>query len=214
MIKKITFGMAALSMLSAVALAGPMPAPDKNPVPAPCPPFYADQEFSIQAFGLGVWRAGSDLGNGVVLPNGHRIGGRSLIGNSGYAGGGGEAQYFFTRNFGVGLEGAGYDIGDGVGSVAGNFYCRAPLNECSRWAPYIYGGVGGLFADVPNITIHGNNYGGGTADRFEGHIGAGLEVRFTPHIGAFVDGRYVFVDGNSDRVPKYGEFRGGFKYAF
>lgn len=226
MIKKITLGMAALSALSFVALAGPPePAPvDKNPVPPQCPSYYADQEFSVQIFGLGAWRAGSDAGNGVYLPGGHRIGGHDAFGGEGRAGGGGEVQYFFTRNLGVGIEGYGLDLNEGAGGVAGNLYLRAPLNPCSRWAPYLFGGVGGLFASEPTVyvssytfngnTYGGKSYGGGSADRFEGHLGGGIEVRFTQHIGAFVDGRYVFVSGNNDRVPKYGEVRGGFKYAF
>jgi hypothetical protein len=213
MIKQITSGLAALSLLSAVSYAGTEPAPvDKNPVP-PCTPYYADQEFSVSIFGLGVWRSGSSEGSGVTI-DGHHFGGRDAFGSSGRAGGGGELQYFFTRNFGLGLEGAGYDLGSGAGSVAGNLYLRAPLSECSRWAPYLMAGVGGLFADVPSVSVAGHSFGGGTADRFEGHVGAGIEVRFTQHIGAFLDGRYVFVDGPSDRVPKYGEVRGGFKYAF
>jgi len=216
MTRKLTFGMAALSLLSAVAFAGSEAAPiDKNPVPAPCPSYYSANEFSVAIFGLGVWRAGSSGGNGFTLPSGRTIAGRDALGGSGRAGGGGELQYFFTRNLGVGLEGAGYDFEDtSAGSVAGNVYLRAPLNDCSRWAPYLMGGAGGLFASIPNVSVDGKSFGGGTADRFEGHVGAGIEVRFTQHIGAFLDGRYVFVSGNSDRIPKYGEIRGGFKYAF
>lgn len=214
MIRNTILGMAALSLLSAVAFAGPEPVPvDKNPIP-PCTPYYADHEFSVQLFGLGVWRTGSSSGDGIVI-DGHRFGGRDAFGGSGRAGGGGELQYFFTRNWGIGLEGAGYALQDtSAGSVAGNVYLRAPLSECSRWAPYLMGGVGGIFASVPSVSILDHNFGGGTADRFEGHVGAGIEVRFTQKIGAFLDGRYVFVSGNSDRIPKYGEIRGGFKYTF
>jgi len=216
MIKKFTFGIAALSMLSAVAFAGTEATPvDKNPVPPPCPAYYSANEFSISLFGLGVWRGGSSGGNGVTI-NGHTFGGRSnAFGNDGRGGGGGEFQYFFTRNIGVGLEGAGYALEHTTaGSVAGNIYLRAPLDECSHVAPYIYGGIGGLFADKPDLYFNGKNYGGGTASKFEGHFGGGLEYRFTQHFGTFVDGRYVIVDGNNGAIPKYVEVRGGFKYAF
>jgi hypothetical protein len=208
--------MAALSLLSAVAFAGTEAAPiDKNPVPTPCPPYYADQEFSVQIFGLGAWRTSSSGGSGITLPGGRTIGGRDVFGGSGRAGGGGEVQYFFTRNFGIGLEGAGYALDHvSAGSVAGNVYVRAPLNDCSRWAPYIMGGIGGLFAGSYDLSIDDHSFSSNSTDRFEEHVGAGIEVRITQKIGAFVDGRYVFVDGDHDRVPHFGEIRGGFKYAF
>ena len=111
-----------------------------------------------------------------------------------------ELKYFVTRNFGVGLEGEYLDLGRPLWGGALNFYLRAPLNESSHWAPYLFGGAGGLYA-----------VGQG---RFEGHAGAGLEYRFTKQIGIFGDGRYVWVDGHHGNIPQFGLFRLGLNFVF
>ena len=82
-----------------------------------------------------------------------------------------------------------------------NFYLRAPLSQHSRWAPYLFAGVGGL-------------YGGGGGAAFEAHIGGGLEYRLTPNVGLFGDGRYEWVDATRNSVPQFGAMRLGVNFVF
>jgi hypothetical protein len=111
-----------------------------------------------------------------------------------------DLTYFVNRNFGIGIEQSWADAGKPLWNSAVNFVLRAPLNEGSRVAPYLFAGVGAVYA--------------GGQGRFEGHGGAGLEYRFTPKFGTFIDGRYVWVNGNNDNVPQYGAFRAGFRFVF
>src|SRR5262249_50320406 len=83
-------------------------------------------------------------------------------------GGGIDFKYFFHRYFGVGIEGFGLDVRqarenlidtdviegvststfdnhrEAIGAVLGTFTLRYPIH-CSRFSPYIWGGVGGIF---------------------------------------------------------------------
>lgn len=111
-----------------------------------------------------------------------------------------DLTYFFTRNFGVGVEQQWINDGRPIWNSAVNLILRAPLNEGSRWAPYLFGGAGVVYAS--------------SKGRFEGHAGAGIEYRFTPKIGTFIDGRYTWVDGQNERIPQYGAFRAGFRFVF
>ena len=102
-----------------------------------------------------------------------------------------------------------------VGAVLGTFTLRYPI-PCTRFAPYIFGGGGGIF-------------GGGERDHvvFEegfirtehtdseakaiAQVGGGLEVRFTPHIGWVSDFSWNFVDGSHNN---FGMVRTGVNFAF
>lgn len=111
-----------------------------------------------------------------------------------------DVTYFLTRNFGLGVEQQWINAGRPIWNSTFNLVLRAPLSETSRWAPYLFGGVGAVYASGEG--------------RLEGHAGAGIEYRWTPRFGTFADGRYTWVDGRNDRVPQYGAFRAGLRVAF
>ncbi|XHR28118.1 MAG: hypothetical protein ACFUZC_19585 [Chthoniobacteraceae bacterium] len=70
--------------------------------------------------------------------------------------------------------------------VTGNLFLRYPFEGAVCWAPYIFGGGGGIFD--------------GEATGF-GHVGVGVEFRVTPYMGFFTDWRWEFTAGsysNSD----------------
>lgn len=184
-LKKLT-ALAALAASSITALAG-QPMVDKNPAPPAPESFYNAHEFYGSVAALLAAKTGS-------LPSG------STFNDDTNWGADVELGYFFTRNFGMALEGEYISFGRPVWGSALNFYLRAPLHEGSRWAPYLLGGVGGLY---------GNGDG-----RFEGHVGAGIEYRFTPKFGTFLDGRHCWVDGQQDSIPQFGLFRAGIKFVF
>lgn len=183
--KKLTT-LAALAALATTAFAG-QAIVDKNPAPPAPESFYNAHEFYGSAAALLGARTGT-------------LGPNADFNNSTAWGADLELGYFFTRNFGIGLEGEYVDFGRPIWGSALNFYLRAPLNEGSRWAPYLFAGAGGF-------------YGAGTS-RFEGHVGAGIEYRFTPRCGTFLDGRHAWVDGRNDVIPQFGLFRAGFKFVF
>ena len=93
---------------------------------------------------------------------------------------------------------------DFLGStVTGNVIFRYPLDvkfPGFHLAPYIFGGVGGVF-NSNNVLTRVATFGHAqvlnrrnTNDDVLGDGGAGLEYRFTPHIGVFSDIRYNVVD--------------------
>jgi hypothetical protein len=112
-------------------------------------------------------------------------------------GGGVDLKYFWSRHFGVGLEGFALDGDNTMGAVLGTFTVRFPIG-CSRFAPYVFGGVGGLFgaenqhtdfffaethptpgSDVGETEfIQARNHDSDDA-RVIGQVGGGLEVRLT-----------------------------------
>ncbi|MCX6968335.1 MAG: hypothetical protein NTZ46_11285 [Verrucomicrobia bacterium] len=70
-----------------------------------------------------------------------------------------------------------------VNQVTGSLILRYPFEGPICWAPYIFGGGGGMF--------DGHSVG-------FGHIGLGVEFRVTPYMGFFTDWRWEFVDRNND----------------
>jgi hypothetical protein len=206
--KGVAASVAAMS-LAAAAFAGETVHVDKNPPPMPLS-YYNAHEIQLGISALFAARAGDDRIanaplNGVGLLNaGAPIAGVGV----GLAnerddhlwGADVDLQYFITRNIGIGIEQQWINDGRPIWNTAANVILRAPLSEGSRWAPYLFGGAGAVYA-----ASHG---------RFEGHAGAGLEYRFTPKIGTFFDGRYVWVNGKNDNVPQYGAFRAGFRFVF
>jgi hypothetical protein len=172
------------------------------PVEAPC--LFRDNEFQIDAFGLGdFYRGGAD------------ISGRPAWG------GGLGLNYFFSRFIGIGIEQDLYgrnskgnrsvgsnDFGYTRWATIGNLFLRYPI--CSmNLAPYImlggganYGNVGGGYVNYPNSRANR------LAGQGFGHVGGGLEYRVTETIGLFSDARYLYsgVTGlnNSQLMWRYG----------
>jgi hypothetical protein len=181
-LKTASVGAVAMSLFAAAAFAG-VAEPSKSIV-APVPEsFYNAHEFGVSAAALLAVKSHDGIDHTA-----HRWGADL------------EFSYFFTRNFGLAVEGEYLNFGRPLWGTALNLYGRFPLGESSRWAPYIFGGAGGLY------------FGG--ESRFEAHAGGGIEYRFTPKIGMFLDGRYTWVDGDHDIVPTFGMFRSGFKFVF
>ncbi len=69
--------------------------------------------------------------------------------------------------------------------VTGNLILRYPFEGRVAWAPYIFGGGGGIW----------DGSGAGFGD-----VGAGAEVRLTHHFGLFSDWRWNFMGGNHNDV--------------
>ena len=67
--------------------------------------------------------------------------------------------------------------------VTGSLILRYPFEGPICWAPYIFGGGGGVFD--------------GESTGF-GHVGVGVEFRVTPYMGFFTDWRWEFMGGNGD----------------
>jgi hypothetical protein len=162
-------------------------------------------------------------------------------------GGGIDAKYFFKRYFGIGIEGSAVDarrsfgtvtflptppgfigsrfqLGTGheerlVGAVLGTFTLRYPIG-CSRFAPYVWVGGGGIFGggELDDIIINDPLAGAfltgshrGTETRAIGQFGGGIEIRLTPHVGLINDFSWNVVDGSSNN---FGMARSGINFAF
>lgn len=157
-------------------------------------------------------------------------------------GGGIDAKYFFCRYFGVGIEGYAlnvrqsypnvfipfFGIGSGgivetahdrraVGSVLATFTLRYPIG-CSRFAPYLIAGGGGVFDGGQITTISTTALPDGVitfrsdgATKAVGQFGGGFEVRLTPHIGLINDFIWNVVDGKNN---DFGMARTGVNFAF
>jgi hypothetical protein len=223
--KKSIFTFCILLAATALAFAGPerpYGKETKQVAPAPCPEWYADNEWNVDLFGTHTF-TGNDWLDDEYFEGDHGWGG------------GGDVKYFFMRYFGVGVEGwvvdakRHFDIDDdrdfffpegaiqdkhrAIGAVLGTFTIRYPIH-CSRFAPYIFAGGGAIFGggeehlfDVDDGDVVRDN--GET--RAIGQFGGGLEIRFTRHIGWMSDFSWNIVDGdNSD----FGMVRTGLNFAF
>ncbi len=190
--RKLTLGFCALVALSSVAFAGTetYSKESKAVVPPPCPQWYADNEFNLSLSGVYAFGNNDDDDNFFSS---------NLFDHA--WGGAIDAKYFFRRYFGIGVQGllldtssddddfafADDDDDDGVGALLGTFTVRFPGN-CSRFAPYIWVGGGGIWGGNDNNAVAITPGGGiivGDDDDDDGHamgqVGGGFEVRFTPH---------------------------------
>ena len=126
----------------------------KQVAPPPCPEWYADREFNISLWGTYVFTGNNWIDDRYIEAD--------------HAWGGGiDLKYFFMRYIGVGIEGwvvdanqarqdIFVDFSDGIfassihresnaiGAVLGTLTLRYPI-PCTRFAPYIFGGAGGIF---------------------------------------------------------------------
>lgn len=204
----------------------------KQVAPPPCPEWYADREFNVGLWGTYIF-TGTNWANDTYLHSDH------------VWGGGLDLKYFFMRYVGIGIEGwagsAHQELGNifvdysdnisqrnftsqnnAVGAVLGTLTLRYPI-PCTRFAPYIFGGGGGIFGggqrridqrflepgegfDIAATTGHTDSEA-----RAMGQVGGGLEIRFTPHIGWVSDFSWNFVDGPNNN---FGMVRTGVNFAF
>jgi opacity protein-like surface antigen len=215
--KKFTLTLCALAALVSAAYAGGTELSGKDSkdtkMAPPCPQWYADSEWNIGISGIyAAFTDDNDNFNDVDNGWGAAI----------------DAKYFFHRFFGIGIQGFGLGLDsdnnnnrvvgfrnddDTVGGVLATFTFRYPI-PCSRFAPYAFFGLGGMFGDDNNdnnrfiVTGRRDNNDDGN---FMGQIGAGFEVRITPRFGWTNDVSYNFVDGgNRDHV----QVRSGLNFAF
>ena len=158
-----------------------------------------------------------------------------------------DLKYFFCRYLGVGIQGFGLNaqrsfgtvtilppapgfIGSrvvletgherrAIGGVLGTVSFRYPI-ACSRFAPYLWLGGGGIFGggEVQQIVVNDIPSGAfltgrteGTRSELMGQIGGGLEVRITPHIGWINDFSWNVIDGPNNN---FGMARTGINFAF
>lgn len=212
--KKLTLSLCALVALGSAAFAGTetYSKESKSVVPPPCPQWYADNEFNLSISGLYAFRGDNDNNN-------------FNVGWDDGWGGAIDAKYFVHRYFGFGVQGFIVSTNqdnnfngnndETVGGVLGTFTLRFPMN-CSRFAPYIWVGGGGIWnGDDNNFIVNAagarvrtNNNDDGRA---MGQGGVGFEIRFTPHFGWQNDISWNVVDGPHNN---FGMARTGLNFAF
>jgi hypothetical protein len=201
--------------------------------------FYGDQEIDVSLWGTYAF-AGTEQGH--IGASGFFFGdsrGDRYLQTDHAWGGGLDAKYFWHKYFGFGFQGGVFDAkrtafdfngtpGAGgfvfsktddrraIGQALGTLTLRYPVG-CSRFAPYVFGGFGGIFGGGENDRIVPT--GGGTFTtvhddsqaKIMGNAGGGVEVRFTRHIGWINDFSWNIVDGPNNN---FGMVRSGINFAF
>jgi hypothetical protein len=191
----------------------------KQTMQAPCPTWYADNEWNI-----GI--------SGVYAPTNEEWENDRYLGVDHAWGAGVDIKYFFRRYFGVGVQGFGLatntdevnNFGDDdndndfAGGLLGTFTFRYPI-PCSRFAPYGWVGVGAVFGGGGDrFVLVDDDDGGFFLDRRgddDAHLmaqyGIGFETRFTQHVGWTNDVSFNHVDGSRN---DFWQFRTGVNFAF
>ena len=215
----------------------------KQVQPAPCPEWYADTEWNVSIWGAYAFTGTESSRSTREQADDAAIFGTydRFLGGDHAWGGGVDLKYFFHRYFGVGFEGFAFagrgshlftdDVGPDivseehyegvdhtVGGALATFTLRYPVH-CSRFSPYVWGGIGGMFGghnDKPHRAIFDGEFAGGftTAEdesRFAGQVGGGLEIRFTRHIGWMGDFSWNFLEGPHNN---FGMTRTGLVFSF
>jgi hypothetical protein len=223
--KKLTLSLcAAVAMVSAAYAGETYTKESKSVAPAPCPQWYADNEFNLTLSGVYMW-TGNNWEDDQYFAVDHGWGGAI------------DAKYFVHRYFGFGVQGwvAGansHEIFDNgftrvwgdeeshaVGGILGTFTLRFPIN-CSRWAPYVWIGGGGVFGGGRDhdFFLDSTQPFGVVRREFDdskaravGQVGGGFEVRFTPHVGWTNDVSWNVVSGSDNN---FGMARTGINFAF
>jgi len=240
-LKKLILSLLGVAAISSIGFAGTETYSGKEMKqvagPPPCPEWYADREFNVGLWGTYVF-TGNNWQNDRYIEADHAWGG------------GIDLKYFFWRYIGVGIEGWAVDAGqarqndfvdfdDGIfvrkfqtgqhnaiGAVLGTLTLRYPI-PCTRFAPYIFGGGGGIFGggqrptnqrvavhepfeDENDVVLVTTGHTGSQAKGI-GQVGGGLEIRFTPHIGWINDFSWNFVNGPENN---FGMVRSGLNFAF
>jgi hypothetical protein len=183
---------------------------------APCPTWYADNEWNIGISGIyaptvNEWRTDTYLGVD------HAWGGAL------------DVKYFFRRYFGIGVQGFGLfanytdrrffsaagdrDSSDFIGGVLGNFTFRYPI-PCSRFAPYGWVGAGGIWGGGDrNVRFTRGQVFRDIRDegKLMAQYGAGFETRFTQRVGWTNDISYNHLEGGRN---DFLQVRTGLNFAF
>jgi hypothetical protein len=210
--------------------------------PAPCE-WYRAHEWNFDFWGTWVFSGNPgrfDTLNTDIFDSSQRIDPKSerfdtgmtskdrLIGRDDTFGGGVDVKYFFNKYFAVGVEGFVLATKTNTaGAGLGTFTFRWPIG-CSRFAPYIWGGIGalggggGLDHFFQEETGPGGHESEGFTDtlvqnkhtRVDGQLGAGMEVRITPHIGVMTDFAWNFITGKDASNQDFGMVRGGLTLSY
>jgi hypothetical protein len=217
--KKLTLCFCALAALAPGAFAGTETYSNKETrqVTPECPQWYADNEFNLSL--SGVYAAtGSRWREDLYLGVDHAWGGSV------------DLKYFMHRYFGLGVQSTevfddgftrfrGAEDHHAVGMALGTFTVRFPIN-CSRFAPYVWLGGGGIFGGgrSHDFLLDPTRPLGIVRREFDqsrtksvGQVGGGFEVRFTPHCGLLTDFSWNIVSGAKNN---FGLARTGINIAF
>jgi hypothetical protein len=213
-----------MAAIAATSVMAGTPVASKEVVEVAPPCLFRDNEFQVDAFGLGYFNQGGGRGNYYGFNQAPGLSGRPMWG------GGLGLNYFFAKYFGIGIEqdvfgrrpGQANNYGDAGmtrWATIGNLYFRYPICEWNL-APYVMVGGGAIYGKTPN-----SNFAAGTvapaagrrgtfnSGQGVGHVGGGLEYRLTENIGLFSDARYIFSGVNN--LPNNNlMWRYGVRFAF
>lgn len=224
--KKLTFGFLALIVGIGSAFAGTEIYSNKNTqsVASECPQWYADNEFNLSLSGVYAM-TGNSWQDDLYLGVDHAWGGSI------------DLKYFMHRYFGFGIQGTLLAVDDNqtfdngfvhfrtddsrhlVGTALGTFTLRFPMN-CSRFAPYVWAGGGGIFGGGRNhdfaldptqpLGIVRRNFNDSDSKAMA-QMGGGFEVRMSQHIGIMTDFSWNVVSGSHNN---FGLARTGVNFSF
>jgi hypothetical protein len=238
--KTLALGSVFLAVTASLALAGSEPTysgKEMRTTPAPSCDWYQESEWNVGLWGAyaftGTDNDRASLGDLFLL---NEVGkyDRFLGGDHAW-GGGADIKYFFHKYFGIGVEGFGlaahgsrYNYDNfglngfdkesdrhTVGAALGTLTLRYPI-ACSRFAPYVWAGGGGIFGGHNERPI---DNGFGQIERVDhenetkamGQFGGGFEVRITPKVGWINDFSWNVVDGEHNN---FGMARSGINISF
>ena len=144
------------------------PAPSKEPVPAANCFNAGETSLDIISIYADPTGGGGDSYDGTGLDGGF--------------GGGIGLTHFVTENIGLSGQAYWWDGASIIHSVTASVIYRQPIQDICL-APYIYGGGGGHFDSVNQVSAH---------------AGAGVEYRICEGFGIFADYRYTWADETED----------------
>jgi hypothetical protein len=213
--KKVTLTLCAVAAMASAALAGTTMSSSKEmrQEQAPCPTWYADNEWNVGVSGIYAFNTDDD-DNDIFDRGFDDAWGGAL-----------DVKYFFRRNFGVGVQVFGLAVDDDsdfaqisnedddwTWGALGTFTMRFPI-ACSRFAPYAWFGGGGYWQgdDLGDFNDTLQDDEDGNDGLFMGQIGAGFEVRFTQHVAMTTDISYNDVEGGEH---DFFQLRAGLNFAF
>ena len=224
--KKLIYSFCTVVAFVSVTFAGTETYSSKNTqtVAPECPQWYADNEFNLSL-------------SGVYAGTGTKWREDRYLGVDHAWGGAIDAKYFFHRYFGLGVQGTllsvdsreifengftrtwGAEDKHAVGMALGTFTLRFPIN-CSRFAPYVWAGGGGIFgggrshdfslAPTQPLGIVRREFDS-SRTKSMAQVGGGFEVRVTPHLGWMTDFSWNIVSGSKNN---FGLARTGINFAF
>ena len=237
--KKLTLTLLAFAMTAPIARAGTESYSGKEIQPTKQPAvceWYRDTEWNVGLWGAYAFTATENNRNSLLdtFLTGDEGSYDQFLGGDHAWGGGADFKYFFKKYFGIGVEGFAlaahgtrYNLDSTgpaviaskdsdhhlVGAALGTITLRYPIG-CSRFAPYVWGGGGGIFGghrDNLVGTPAGEQIARSTESRAMGQVGGGMEVRITPNIGWISDFSWNVVDGPHNN---FGMARSGLNFAF